>query len=68
MNASGCSLDLWGHPVIAHLFISRFICAQFEYSMSLLSWGWMCLMLSTNMARSFMYAMVLIVFRNILKL
>ena len=35
MNASGCSLDLFGHHVIAILFMSRSIWAHYDYFMSL---------------------------------
>jgi len=35
VNASGCSLDLWGHPFIAHLVIPRFICANLNIT-------WVC--------------------------
>ena len=32
MNVIGCSLDLLGHHVLAHLFMPRSICAHYEYS------------------------------------
>ena len=46
-NARGCSFDLLGHPVIAHLFIPRAMCAQSKCYLSFLSWDYMCSLLSS---------------------
>lgn len=51
MNASGWSLNLLGQHVSMLLDMPRFMCTHFEYSLSLLSCGCMCAMLSIRMAR-----------------
>ena len=47
MNARGCSFDLLGHPMIAHLFIPGSMCARSNYCLSLLSGGYMWYVLSS---------------------
>jgi hypothetical protein len=51
INARGCSFDLLGHLVTAHLFMPCFMCVQSKYCLGLLSWSCMCFMLLVKMAR-----------------
>ena len=48
----GFKFDLLGHPMIAHLERLRSRCAHSKNFWSLKICGWICVMLSVNMARS----------------
>ena len=61
------SLDLLGHPVMAHLDRLRSMCDHCANFCSLLIWGWICCILSVIMARSSAYAVVVHVERDVLK-
>ena len=67
LKVAGFSLELLGHPVIAHLERLRSICDHCGYFCSLVIWGWICLMLSVIMAKSSAYAVVVYVALDVLK-
>lgn len=67
MNAKGCNLSLLLQPVIANLFIPRFMYAQSAYCCSLFSCGSICLTLLEKMTRSHAYVEVVMEFDDVLK-
>ena len=54
MNARGCNFDMLRQPITTHMFIHGFICAPYEYCLTLLGCHCMFPSLSVRMTRSSM--------------
>lgn len=67
MNAKGCNLGLLLQPVIASLFIPRFMYAQSANYCSLFRCGTICLMLYEKMTRSHAYVEVIMEYGDVFK-
>lgn len=67
LKVVGLKLNLFGHPVIAHLERLRSRCIHYDNFLSLWICGWLWVTSSVRMARSSAYGMVLYVVDNVLK-
>lgn len=68
LSMEGLSLDLLGHPIIARLDRLRSRCDHLENFGSFLIWGWIHIVLSMRISRSFTYVVVLHMEGEVLKL